>query len=175
MRFDVRLPSSGQDRWASSLCTLKVMIQIRTLLMFIRVIKIKRWIKNTFLYIYRHYFELINKNIPTDCLSLHLSHPTFASLWLSSYIACLLSHLCTVCTHNTVSIVLKKNPFSICNYNFYIHDILQKFTKHLNPKPKVQLKNISVLICFGVKNENQSAAFDYKTVWCRNLKMWLRL
>lgn len=50
MRFDVTLPSSGQDRWASSLYTSNVMIQIqlRTLLMFIRVIKIKRLIKNTF-------------------------------------------------------------------------------------------------------------------------------
>lgn len=130
MRFDVRLPSSGQASWATSLYTSNVTIQtiqmLCTLLTFSRVIKIKRWMKNTFLYTdmmlmselhcvqpeaavtYNPWlrccssFELDNKIVLSDCLSLHLSHCTFASLWLSSYIVSLPFHLCTVCMHNAV-------------------------------------------------------------------------
>lgn len=51
MRFDVRLPLSSQGRWATSLYTSNVVIQIlHTILTFIRVIKIKRLLEKHVFY-----------------------------------------------------------------------------------------------------------------------------
>lgn len=50
---------------------------------------------------------------------------------------------------------------------FYIHNILQKLTKHLNPKPKVQLKSIFLLICFGTKKTKTTNS----SIWLQNSSM----
>lgn len=167
MRFDVRLPSPGQDRqvWmhgrAESLCTSNIQM-LCTLLTFIRVVKIKRLMKSTFFKVGSHdanewvalcaawssnhlrytaeVFELDNKNTLSGCYLFICHTPLFTSLWLSSYTA-LLPSMSVLFAHTAVydDIMLKGWKLSLLSaIILLIYKILFKIWLTIS-MPKVHL------------------------------------